>query len=163
VREAFAESDNYFPTQLQKFQFYDKYSRFNYELGRRETWIETVNRAVDFSKSCPSTACRPTPTPAFATVFGDEGHALHAPVGDGRPGGAAQQHRHLQLLLHARRQRRFLCRSAHHLHERLRRGLFGGAAVRGAVSAHHAAKGQTLPQPLFADSSEGWAEAVRRG
>ncbi len=48
VREAFAQSDPYFPTQLQKFQFYDKYSRFNYELGRRETWLETVNRAVDY-------------------------------------------------------------------------------------------------------------------
>ena len=48
VRDAFAESDNFFPTQLQKFQFYDKYSRFNYDLGRRETWLETVNRAVDF-------------------------------------------------------------------------------------------------------------------
>ncbi len=50
VRQAFAQSDQYFPTQLQKFQFYDKYSRFNYELGRRETWIETVDRAVDFLK-----------------------------------------------------------------------------------------------------------------
>lgn len=50
VRDAFAESDAYFPTQLQKFQFYDKYSRFNYELGRRETWIETVTRAVDYLK-----------------------------------------------------------------------------------------------------------------
>lgn len=48
VREAFAASDKYFPTQLQKFQFYDKYSRFNYEVGRRETWIETVDRAVDY-------------------------------------------------------------------------------------------------------------------
>jgi len=48
VRAAFAESDAYFPTQLQKFQFYDKYSRFNYDLGRRETWIETVDRAVDY-------------------------------------------------------------------------------------------------------------------
>ncbi|MEM7118737.1 MAG: ATP cone domain-containing protein [Chloroflexota bacterium] len=48
VRDAFAASAKYFPTQLQKFQFYDKYSRFNYEYGRRETWIETVNRAVDF-------------------------------------------------------------------------------------------------------------------
>lgn len=48
VRQAFAESDSYFPTQLQKFQFYDKYSRFNYDLGRRETWIETVDRAVDY-------------------------------------------------------------------------------------------------------------------
>ena len=50
VKDAFAESDQYFPTQLQKFQFYDKYSRFNYELGRRETWVETVTRAVDFLK-----------------------------------------------------------------------------------------------------------------
>ena len=40
-RAAFAASDAYFPTPLQKFQFFDKYSRFNYELGRRETWIET--------------------------------------------------------------------------------------------------------------------------
>ncbi|MBL8092689.1 MAG: hypothetical protein JNL73_00880 [Anaerolineales bacterium] len=48
VRIAFSESDKYFPTQLQKFQFYDKYSRFNYETGRRETWIETVDRAVDY-------------------------------------------------------------------------------------------------------------------
>lgn len=48
VRQAFAESDQFFPTALQKFQFFDKYSRFNYELGRRETWIETVDRAVAF-------------------------------------------------------------------------------------------------------------------
>ena len=48
VRDAFAASDTYFPTQLQKFQFYDKYSRFNYDLGRRETWIETVDRAVEY-------------------------------------------------------------------------------------------------------------------
>jgi ribonucleoside-diphosphate reductase alpha chain len=50
VRRAFAEADRYFPSQLQKFQFYDKYSRFNYELGRRETWIETVDRTVDYLK-----------------------------------------------------------------------------------------------------------------
>lgn len=48
VRQAFAESDRYFPTALQKFQFFDKYSRFNIELGRRETWIETVDRSVAF-------------------------------------------------------------------------------------------------------------------
>lgn len=48
VRTAFAASDKYFPTPLQKFQFFDKYSRFNYELGRRETWIETVDRSVDY-------------------------------------------------------------------------------------------------------------------
>lgn len=48
VRRAFAESDQYFPTPLQKFQFFDKYARFNYELGRRETWIETVDRSVQY-------------------------------------------------------------------------------------------------------------------
>ena len=48
VKEAFAEADAYFPTPIQQFQFYDKYSRFNYDLGRRETWLETVNRSVDY-------------------------------------------------------------------------------------------------------------------
>lgn len=48
IRQAFDESDRYFPTALQKFQFFDKYSRFDYELGRRETWIETVDRSVSF-------------------------------------------------------------------------------------------------------------------
>lgn len=48
VRAAFAASDPYFPTPLQKFQFFDKYSRYNYDLGRRETWIETVDRSVNF-------------------------------------------------------------------------------------------------------------------
>ncbi len=48
VRQAFAEADEYFPTPLQKFQFFDKYSRFDYEKGRRETWIETVDRSVSY-------------------------------------------------------------------------------------------------------------------
>src|SRR5438874_8453532 len=48
VRTAFAEADQYFPTPIQKFQFFDKYSRFDYDKGRRETWIETVDRAVAF-------------------------------------------------------------------------------------------------------------------
>ena len=48
VRAAFSASDKYFPTPLQKFQFFDKYSRFNYDLARRETWIETVDRAVNY-------------------------------------------------------------------------------------------------------------------
>src|SRR6266511_1064067 len=48
VQNAFAEADQFFPTPIQKFQFFDKYSRFDYEKGRRETWIETVDRAVSF-------------------------------------------------------------------------------------------------------------------
>ena len=31
VKKAFEESDKYFPSQLQKFQFFDKYTRFNYD------------------------------------------------------------------------------------------------------------------------------------
>ncbi len=50
VREAFEASDKYFPTELQKFQFYDKYARFTYAHGRRETWVETVDRAVEYLK-----------------------------------------------------------------------------------------------------------------
>src|SRR3990167_8421004 len=48
VRAAFEESEIYFPSQLQKFQFFDKYSRFSYDVGRRETWKETVDRALSF-------------------------------------------------------------------------------------------------------------------
>lgn len=48
VSEAFKVSDQYFANPIQKFQFFDKYSRFNYDLGRRETWVETVDRAVNY-------------------------------------------------------------------------------------------------------------------
>ena len=50
VKEAFQQADQYFPTEIQKFQYFDKYSRFNYDLGRRETWIETVDRSVNYLK-----------------------------------------------------------------------------------------------------------------
>lgn len=48
LREVFADAAQYFPTPLQQFQFFDKYSRFNYDLRRRETWTETVDRAVEY-------------------------------------------------------------------------------------------------------------------
>lgn len=48
VREAFAKSATFFPTQAQQFMFYDKYSRYNNDLQRRETWVETVERATAF-------------------------------------------------------------------------------------------------------------------
>ena len=44
----FAEAAQYFPTPLQQFQFFDKTSRFDYEKGRRETWPETVDRAIGY-------------------------------------------------------------------------------------------------------------------
>ena len=48
VSQIFRDSDRYFPTDLQKFQYFDKYARFNHENGRRETWVETVDRTVSF-------------------------------------------------------------------------------------------------------------------
>ena len=51
VRAAFDESKQYFPTALRQFQYFDKYARFNYDLGRRETWVETVDRAVGYMHS----------------------------------------------------------------------------------------------------------------
>lgn len=46
--DAFGESAIYFPTAIQQFQFYEKYSRFDHEKGRRETWIESVERCTAF-------------------------------------------------------------------------------------------------------------------
>lgn len=50
VKQAFEESSKYFANPIQQFQFYDKYSRFNYETGTRETWVQTVKRTVEFLK-----------------------------------------------------------------------------------------------------------------
>ena len=48
--DPYGDLDQYFPTPLQRFQFLDKYSRYRYDLGRRETWSETVDRAVDYMR-----------------------------------------------------------------------------------------------------------------
>ena len=56
VAQTFNDSAAYFPTALQQFQFFDKYSRFNYALGRRDTWIETVDRTVTFLKKLSGNA-----------------------------------------------------------------------------------------------------------
>ena len=50
VREAFEADKERFPTPMQQFQFYDKYSRFNWDLKRRETWEETVDRNVSYMR-----------------------------------------------------------------------------------------------------------------
>jgi len=48
LSSVFAEAANYFPSPLQQFQFFDKTSRFDYAKGRRETWPETVDRAIEY-------------------------------------------------------------------------------------------------------------------
>lgn len=48
VTDAFERDKHFFATPLQQFMFYDKYSRYSWEFGRRETWLETVARVVDY-------------------------------------------------------------------------------------------------------------------
>src|SRR3990167_1221183 len=45
-----AESSKYFKTPYQEFIFYQFYSRWRNELGRRETWIEAIDRFMDYMK-----------------------------------------------------------------------------------------------------------------
>lgn len=46
IKELYDNSANYFPTALQQFVYFSKYSCYLNEEGRRETWIETVARTV---------------------------------------------------------------------------------------------------------------------
>lgn len=46
--DPFAASAAYFPTQLQQTVYTEKYARWDWDLGRRETWVETVGRAHGF-------------------------------------------------------------------------------------------------------------------
>lgn len=55
VIEAFKANNEYFQNPIQQFQALDKFARFNRELGRRETWPETVDRVITFfKKHCES-------------------------------------------------------------------------------------------------------------
>lgn len=48
IRALVAESKQYFSNQLSEFVYYSTYSRWNDERGRRETWVETIERYVSF-------------------------------------------------------------------------------------------------------------------
>jgi len=50
VKKLVQESKKYFQSTLGEFIYYRTYSRWIEEEGRRETWIETVNRYLDFMK-----------------------------------------------------------------------------------------------------------------
>lgn len=50
VKQLAAESKKYFRNELAEFIYYRTYSRWIEEEGRRETWIETVQRYIDFMK-----------------------------------------------------------------------------------------------------------------
>lgn len=50
VRKLAEESKQYFRNSLSEFIYYRTYSKWIPEEGRRETWIETVDRYIDFMK-----------------------------------------------------------------------------------------------------------------
>jgi ribonucleoside-diphosphate reductase alpha chain len=50
VKKLATESKKYFKNQLGEFVYYRSYSRWIDEEGRRETWIETVDRYINFMK-----------------------------------------------------------------------------------------------------------------
>ena len=50
VRELAEQSKKYFHNSLAEFVYYRTYSKWIEEEGRRETWIETVDRYIDFMK-----------------------------------------------------------------------------------------------------------------
>ena len=50
VKEKIRESSKYFATPYQEFIFYQFYSRWSDTLGRRETWVEAVDRFMDFMR-----------------------------------------------------------------------------------------------------------------
>lgn len=50
VRQLALESKQYFKNSLAEFVYYRTYSRWTDEEGRRETWIETVDRYMSFMK-----------------------------------------------------------------------------------------------------------------
>lgn len=50
VKDRIAESSKYFKTPYQEFIFFQFYARWREELGRRETWIEAIDRFMDYMK-----------------------------------------------------------------------------------------------------------------
>jgi len=50
IIEKIEAASKYFSTPYQEFIFYQFYSRWRDDLGRRETWIEAIDRFMDFMK-----------------------------------------------------------------------------------------------------------------
>src|SRR3990167_5660519 len=50
IKNVISESSKYFKTSYQEFIFYQFYARWREELGRRETWVEAIDRFMDYMK-----------------------------------------------------------------------------------------------------------------
>ena len=51
VKEKIAEGSAYFASSYQEFIFYQFYARWREELGRRETWVEAIDRFMSYMKT----------------------------------------------------------------------------------------------------------------
>ncbi|OGI74594.1 ribonucleoside-triphosphate reductase [Candidatus Nomurabacteria bacterium RIFCSPHIGHO2_02_FULL_41_18] len=50
IKELVAKSKKYFKNPLAEFVYYRTYAKWKEEEGRRETWIETIDRYIDFMR-----------------------------------------------------------------------------------------------------------------
>jgi len=50
IKKVIKDSSKYFKTSYQEFIFYQFYSRWQDDLGRRETWVEAIDRYMDFMR-----------------------------------------------------------------------------------------------------------------
>lgn len=50
IKTLATESQKYFRNQLSEYIYYSTYSKWNPEKNRRETWLETIDRYVDFMR-----------------------------------------------------------------------------------------------------------------
>lgn len=50
IRKQVAESSKYFKSSYQEFIFYQFYARWQDDLGRRETWVEAIDRFMTYMK-----------------------------------------------------------------------------------------------------------------
>lgn len=50
IRDKVKESTEYFSSAYQQFIFYQFYARWRDDLGRRETWVESIDRFIDYMR-----------------------------------------------------------------------------------------------------------------
>lgn len=159
----FAEAAQYFPTPLQQFQFFDKTSRYDYAKGRRETWPETVDRAIAYL-----TELAPQMTDWLATT----GRRMILTM------QALPSMRLLAMAGPAARRQNLSIFNCSYLPvndvEAFPEMLIismSGCGVGFSVETQNIAKlpavatqtGRTEPVHIVADSTEGWADALRAG
>ena len=58
IKAHFQEDLQYFSELGPQIQFYDKYARFNWEKGRRETWREAVDRVILYLQGVVARHCQ---------------------------------------------------------------------------------------------------------